>query len=549
MRDALFLFVVSVLSLFALAGCNHPARVDIGALVEELRALDADASVDTDEVTDDLLDEEQQDSDEPAENDVFDSADVTDSADVMTDKEDVETLPDEDVVEQEPEDDAVITETEANDDAITPDGDDPLSDDVVTDYDFVCGNFTLEEGETCELDQGGISCASVLPELPSGVATCNSSCTGWVTDNCYYYKTAGIQSPTATTDARWSNGSSYFVGGYADVSYDIIAVKLDLELETDWTKSWGTASEDWAWGVDVDADGNVFIVGSTGGDLDGNVNSGIPGQDPFIAKLDMFGNREWTKQWGPHGMARRILVENSGDMLLSGETTSQLLLRKTDSLGNMKWERKWNAQMTGSGDRANAMTVDGDGNILLAGYTYGYYTGFTTASGATLLCKRDADGYEVWNRQWGNNTGTHTANGVAVDSTGNIYVTGTAGGAFDGYAVGAGGYSIFLTKWDSSGNKLWTRVWGSSDINEGNGVAIDPVNGGIFVVGRADDTIDGAVGNGAAFITKWSPSGTKMWTKQFAGVPAKTVSIDNTGKVYVQGMTNSTVFFAIFQTK
>jgi len=59
------------------------------------------------------------------------------------------------------------------------------------------------------------------------------------------------------------------------------------------TKQWGTVGEDYAFGVAVDGSGNIYLAGSTSGDLDGNTDVGS--YDAFLSKCDFSGATQWTR--------------------------------------------------------------------------------------------------------------------------------------------------------------------------------------------------------------------------------------------------------------
>ena len=73
------------------------------------------------------------------------------------------------------------------------------------------------------------------------------------------------------------------------------------------------------------------------------------------------------------------------------------------------------------------------------------------------------------------------ANGVATDSSGNVYVTGGTKGGLDGN-TSAGNTDLFVVKYNSSGTKQWTKQLGSSGLDSANGIAIDS-SGNLYVAG------------------------------------------------------------------
>ena len=79
------------------------------------------------------------------------------------------------------------------------------------------------------------------------------------------------------------------------LSYDSEWKYLDNGTKQ-WTKQFGTPSSDLADGVATDSSGNVYVVGYTYGDLDGNTNTGA--SDIFVVKYNFSGTKQWTKQLG-----------------------------------------------------------------------------------------------------------------------------------------------------------------------------------------------------------------------------------------------------------
>ncbi|MCH2633222.1 MAG: SBBP repeat-containing protein, partial [Acidimicrobiales bacterium] len=126
----------------------------------------------------------------------------------------------------------------------------------------------------------------------------------------------------------------------------------------------------------------------------------------------------------------------------------------------------------------------------------------------------------AWDTTAGNDTnygsitfgGTQTdySRGVAVDGSGNVYVTGHFTGTVDfgaGDVTSTGGYDVFVTKLNSSGVHQWTNTYGSTQDDTGNEVAVDS-SGNVHVTGNFTGTVDfGAgdvtsAGSNDVFVTK-----------------------------------------------
>jgi hypothetical protein len=70
---------------------------------------------------------------------------------------------------------------------------------------------------------------------------------------------------------------------------------------------------------------------------------------------------------------------------------------------------------------------------------------------------------------------------------------------------------ILLTKFDSSGNKLFTRQFGTPFDDVGYGVGVDGSNNA-YITGSTDGNLDGNTSSGLLdiFLTKYNPSGVKQ---------------------------------------
>jgi len=88
------------------------------------------------------------------------------------------------------------------------------------------------------------------------------------------------------------------------------------------------------------------------------------------------------------------------------------------------------------------------------------------------------------------------ANGVATDSSGNVYVTGGTKGGLDGN-TSAGNTDLFVVKYNSSGTKQWTKQLGTSSSDEAYGVATDS-SGNVYVTGYTAGGLDGNTSAGEA---------------------------------------------------
>src|SRR6185312_15503420 len=136
-------------------------------------------------------------------------------------------------------------------------------------------------------------------------------------------------------------------------------------------------------------------------------------------------------------------------------------------------------------------------------------------------------------------SGLTTAQATAVDANGNVYVLGNATGDF-GNQLNQGTQDVYLTKYDSAGNAVWSKLVGSAGSASGYGVALDPV-GGVVITGSttADVTATSVTnGNTDSFVASYDANGNQNWIQQIqtlATNQANAVSVDASGNVYIGG--------------
>ena len=217
---------------------------------------------------------------------------------------------------------------------------------------------------------------------------------------------------------------------------------------------------------------------------------------------------------------RRLLLEPLEDRnLLSGP-------------GDIEWLRQFGSLSAG---QEIARAVGADGSVYVAGETDGVFPGQTGAGDDDVFVRKyDAGGNEQWTRQFGT-ASRDEVRSVAVDASG-IYVAGSTRGALPGQ-TSAGSDDVFLRKYDHSGVELWTRQFGSNVFELVGSIAVD--DSGVYVAGTTGGTLPGQVATslGDAFLRKYDASGTELWTRQYgtANVDvARGVALDSTG-IYVAG--------------
>jgi outer membrane protein assembly factor BamB len=161
----------------------------------------------------------------------------------------------------------------------------------------------------------------------------------------------------------------------------------------------------------------------------------------------------------------------------------------------------------------------------------------------SFIIKYNPSGAKVYMRQTGTAGKNVFASGVTADARGNVYVTGKTYGGLDGKKL-MGKLDAFLMKYDPSGTKVYTEQTGTAGKNTlATGVAVD-AGGMVYVAGNTNGGLDGKIliGTTYAFLMKHDSSGTKVYTRQLGATKKNTyasgVAVDANGNVYVTGYTD-----------
>ena len=348
-----------------------------------------------------------------------------------------------------------------------------------------------------------------------------------------------------------------------------------------WNKGFGGSSNDYGYSVSVDSSGNVYITGSFYSptiDFGGGSLTNAGNADIFLAKFDSNGKHLWSKRFGGSDWdeGTSVSLDSSGNVYITGYSGSStidfgggsltntgnadIFLAKFDSDGKHLWSKRFGGN---DYDYSYSVSVDSSGNVYITGYfrssTIDFGGGLLTNAGNSdiFLAKFDRNGNYLWSKRFGESD-YDEGHSVSVDSSGNVYITGyfrsstiDFGG---GVLTNAGNSDIFLARFDSNGNHLWSKRFGGSDYDEGNSVSVDISGNVVYITGYfSSSTIDfggGVLTNAGGqdiFLAKFDSNGNHKWSKRFGGSNwdvGHSVSVDSSGNVYITGyFRNSTIDF------
>ncbi|WP_192823092.1 SBBP repeat-containing protein [Rufibacter sp. LB8] len=359
---------------------------------------------------------------------------------------------------------------------------------------------------------------------------------------------------------------------------DIFIAKYDVSGTVQWAQRAGGVGEyDAGYGIDVDGSGNVYVIGEFQGTAafgSSNITSEAGSSDIFVAKFNNTGTALWARRAGgasgDYGNA--IAVDGTGNAYVTGEfqgnatfgsTTltsngeEDIFIAKYDASGTMQWARRAGNI---SDDSGRAIAVDGAGNVYLTGEMEGNVTfGSTTLTSIgdedVFVVKYDAAGTVLWARKAGG-TDSEYGEGIAVDGSGNVYVTGEYYGAatFGSTTLpigNAGEADMFVVKYDAAGNVLWARKAGGGKDTYGNGITLDGT-GNAYVTGNFEEeatfgtTRITSGGRQDLFLAKYNASGTVQWVQNAGGGNfnyGRSIAVDGNRNSYVTGYFTGSITF------
>ncbi len=309
----------------------------------------------------------------------------------------------------------------------------------------------------------------------------------------------------ATAIAVDSVGNVYVtgtsVGDYATIKYDANGNQLWVARYSD-----STQSSDYAFAIAVDQFGNVYVSG-----YNTNYSTGFTS---VTIKYDTDGNQLWVSRHDGISISMMV-IDAIGNVYVTGDATI-----KYDSNGNELW-----LAYPDSHGYANDIVLDNTGNIYITGRSAGDY----------VTIKYDTNGNQLWSSHY-NGPGNYDdfARALAVDIAGNVYVTGeitTVGGSRDFATI----------KYDPNGNEIWVAQYNGpgNSLDGATALTLD-AEGNVYVTGSsiAEYTY-------ADYTTiKYDPNGNEIWVARYTspqngGDFANALVVDNTGNVYVTGVTGA----------
>jgi hypothetical protein len=353
---------------------------------------------------------------------------------------------------------------------------------------------------------------------------------------------------------------------------DIFVLKLDNNGAYQWHTFYGSSSGNTGNSITVDTSGNVYVTGHSWATWGSPLHSYTGNWDMFVLKLSSSGAYQWHTFYGSgaHEYGYGIATDSSGNVYVAGVSygawngptgqsplntyigsggSGDIFVLKLDTDGAYKWHTFYGSS---NQDQASGISVDGSGNVYITGLSYATWGSPLNAKSGNndiFVLKLNSSGSYQWHTFYGSSNPDY-ADGIAVDGSGNVYVTGrsnaTWGSPRNAYS---GNYDIFVLKLNSNGAYVWNTFYGAVDGDDnGRGIAVD-VSGNVYVTGDSLRTWGSPINsfnyNNEIFVLKMMMAYDTNRESLYAIIqnclPSSSDAVCNPGSPY-EGINEDTVF-------
>ncbi len=392
---------------------------------------------------------------------------------------------------------------------------------------------------------------------------------------------------------RAANRQSKIQNTKYEVGFEVSAYDTRKPLILDPVLSYSTylggSGGDIALGIAIDASGNAYVTGSTAST---NFPTASPAQtvigglmDVFVAKLNPAGTAlVYSTYLGGNDADKGtgIAVDSSGNAYVTGTTASNNFPTKsafqTNYGGNgdafvaelnpVGSALVFSSYLGGSGaDFGQGVAVDSSGNVYVTGTTespnfptMGPFQPSNGGASDAFVTKIKASGSALAYSTYLGGSAADSGQGIAVNAAGNAYVTGfTFSTNFPTMSAfrpsNNGSADAFVAELNSAGSALvFSTYLGGGGLDRAFGIALDTF-GNVYITGdtQSNDfpttgngfrTVDS--GNGEAFVSKFSPTGSSLIYSTFLGGSdvdqGTAIAVDAAANAYVTGFTRSNDF-------
>jgi uncharacterized delta-60 repeat protein len=309
--------------------------------------------------------------------------------------------------------------------------------------------------------------------------------------------------------------------------YDFSVVKYDSSGTLQWQRTIGGSNTEYPQGIAADSSGNIYVTGYQG-------SYGTRPTQFYLVKYNSSGTLQWQRSLVCIGgvYCSRVVVDSSdSNVYLVGYSDStnstsggnDVFVCKYSASGDLQWQRI----LGGSGsDIGKGIGLDSSNNVYISYQTSSAGQGSTEIG----IAKYNSSGVIQWQRTLGG-TAADSGGSLGVDGSGNAYVS------FNTASEGQGGNDFAVAKYNSSGVLQWQRIIGGTSTESNQDVAVDSL-GNVYLTGYTNTApVEGGTD---VFIVKYNSSGALQWQRSLgttANENAYSIFADGSDNIYLAGYT------------
>ena len=334
--------------------------------------------------------------------------------------------------------------------------------------------------------------------------------------------------------------TGYSKGNTSNDDYQTIKYNSTGDLLWSATYNYSANQDDQANSIGIDGAGNVYITGKS----DSDATEAVINDDYATVKYTSTGLQYWVVRYNGAGNATdravKLAVTNAGIVYVTGRSDNGIdddfVSIKYSTSGLQQWVRIFD---TGDNDKAETMTIDNSENLYITGRSNnGSDDDFSTI-------KYSSSGSELWPGGViydGTGTNDDKPTAIAVDASGNVYVTGRS----DRDNSLAINYDFATIKYNSTGTQIWVSTY--NGVGNGNdtpsGIIVDGT-GKVVVCGQSDSDASVTVTNNDCAVISYTSSGVQSWLMTYNGTSnlsdgGNDIAVDLSGNLFVAGASDNT---------
>ncbi len=256
---------------------------------------------------------------------------------------------------------------------------------------------------------------------------------------------------------------------YSTSLYDILLIKTNDIGDTIWTKTYGTSDNEYFKSIIKTSDGNILISCETKNHTNNNLS------DVYVLKVNTDGDVIWSSIYEDLNSEEifSVLETQNGEYLLTGQAypanfETQIYLLKINSSGEKLWDKKMGEKCT-----ATSTIELSNGDLVMSGKVL--YKG----DAQQAIVKTDNLGNPIWSKIYGDNKHSEYCTSIKEKPDGTFLIC--------GYSTSINNYEvrpdILLSNIDQNGNKIWSKIFGSSKDDIAQNMLLD-ANENIIITGH-----------------------------------------------------------------